>query len=397
MYDIGLPELKIIKRSINEDNDCIYTAEPKNAPTMCIKCGSEHFIKYRRYNRKIRDLNERNHRVGIVIKGHRYQCKDCGATFSEQYDCITSEQLTKRLKDKILSECFNRTFKEIAEEYGISRPSVKRVFDEYIGEINASYKPYAPQVLGIDEVHLHKQYCGVFVDVTGQRVIEMTENRNKETVKSFLKSLPDKEKITCVTMDMWKIYKFAVKEVLPNAVIVIDKFHVIKELNKALEDLRRRLRKDMSKEARISLKNMRFLFLTGVENLTQRQKDQLQEIFDEYPQFEMPYNLKEMLRDIFTYAKTKEEAERAYAYWVKLCEKNFCTEYFQFIRTVKYWHKEIFNYFDYRYTNAQTESLNNVIREIDRAGRGYTFDVLRAKMLFRGAVAKKGKFNYKDD
>ena len=43
MYDIGLPELEIEKRIINENNDCIYTAEPKNAPTMCLKCCSERF------------------------------------------------------------------------------------------------------------------------------------------------------------------------------------------------------------------------------------------------------------------------------------------------------------------------------------------------------------------
>lgn len=398
MYEIGLPEFKVIDRIINQNNDYVYTVEPKDAVKWCPECGSERVVKHKKHTRQVRDLNEYEHRVGIIIQGHRYQCKDCGNTFGEDFDAIDkSERLTKRLKAAIQKECFEKTFKVIAEQYGISQPTVKRVFDEYIGEINASYKPYAPQVLGIDEVHLHKQYCGVFVDVTGQRVIEMTENRSKEIVKNFLMSLPDKEKITCVTMDMWRVYKCTVEEVLPNAVIVIDKFHVIKELNKALENLRRSLRKDMDKNARVSLKNMRFLLLTGFENLNQRQKTQLDAILDEYPQFDMPYTLKEMLRDIFTYAKTKEEAERVYSHWVRLCKNNACDAFYDFIKMVDNWHTEIFNYFDHRYTNAQTESLNNVIREIDRAGRGYTFDVLRAKILFRGSIAKKGKFNYKDD
>lgn len=393
MYEIGLPEFKVIDRIINQNNDYVYTVEPKDAVKWCPECGSERVVKHKKHTRQVRDLNEYEHRVGIIIQGHRYQCKDCGNTFGEDFDAIDkSERLTKRLKAAIQKECFEKTFKVIAEQYGISQPTVKRVFDEYIGEINASYKPYAPQVLGIDEVHLHKQYCGVFVDVTGQRVIEMTENRSKETVKNFLMSLPDKEKITCVTMDMWRVYKCTVEEVLPNAVIVIDKFHVIKELNKALENLRRSLRKDMDKNARVSLKNMRFLLLTGFENLNQRQKTQLDAILDEYPQFDMPYTLKEMLRDIFTYAKTKEEAERVYAHWVRLCKNNACDAFYDFIKMVDNWHTEIFNYFDHRYTNAQTESLNNVIREIDRAGRGYTFDVLRAKILFRGSIAKRGKF-----
>ncbi|MDE6677593.1 MAG: transposase [Ruminococcus sp.] len=63
--------------------------------------------------------------------------------------------------------------------------------------------------------------------------------------------------------------------------------------------------------------------------------------------------------------------------------------------TVANWHMEIFNYFNNRYTNAQTDSLNNVIREIDRAGRGYIFPMLRAKVLYRHITTKKGKFTFK--
>lgn len=346
----------------------------------------------------IRDLSEYEHRVGIIIQGHRYQCKECQSYFGEDFDAVDkSERLTKRLKTMIQKECFEKTFKVIAEQYGISQPTVKRVFDEYIEEISADYKAYAPQVLGIDEVHLHSQYCGVFVDVLGQRVIEMTEDRNKVTVKEFLAALPDNQKIECVTMDMWRPYKDAVRDVLGNVPIVIDKFHIVKELNKTLEDIRRTLRKDMEKGNRVSLKNMRFLLLTGNDNLSSRQSNKLKLLLKEYPQFDVPYQLKETFRDIYLYCTTREEAELAYTEWIKTCHDSNFTAYDSFIDMVENWHTEIFNYFDYRYTNAQTESLNNVIRETDRAGRGYTFEVLRAKILFRGSVGKKGKFNYKDN
>ena len=153
----------------------------------------------------VRDLNKYEHRVGIIIHGHRYQCKECGNTFGEELDCVDkSGRLTKRLIAKIRLECFDKTFKDIADEYGISQPSVKRIFEDYVDELSESFTPYSPQVLGIDEVHLHSQYCGVFVDVLGQKVIEMTENRNKVTVKKFLESLPENHKIQCVTMDMWR-------------------------------------------------------------------------------------------------------------------------------------------------------------------------------------------------
>ena len=398
MYEIGLPEFEIINRIINDDNDYVYTVVPKNNMKWCPECGSAHIVKYKKQKRMIRDLNEYEHRVGIIIQGHRYQCKDCNNNFGEEFDAIDKAgRLTKRLKAAIRKECFEKTFKVIAEQYGISQPSVKRVFDEYIEELSANYKINAPKILGIDEVHLHSQFRGVFVDVMGQRVIEMTEDRKQETIKNFLLSLPDRNNISCVTMDMSRHYKYVVNEVLPDVPIVIDKFHVIKELNKTLENIRTGLRKDMGKKSRVILKNMRFLFLTGNDNLSLRQIKQLESIFNEYPQFKVPYYLKEAFRGIYMYCETREEAEKQYAEWLDSCKGNNCTAYDGFIQTVNNWHTEIFNYFDYRYTNAQTESLNNIIREIDRAGRGYTFDVLRAKVLFRGSITKKGKFNYKDD
>ena len=206
-------------------------------------------------------------------------------------------------------------------------------------EPSESYTQYSPQVLGIDEVHLHSQYCGVFVDALGQKVIEMTENRNKVTVKKFLKSLPDNHKIQCVTMDMSQPYKDAVIDVLGDVPIVIDKFHIIKQLNKALEDLRRTLRKDMERESRVSLKNMRFLFLTGGENLTPRQSKQLALLLEAYPQFQTPYLLKEAFRNIYQFAETRVEAEQMFAAWVQANTDEECHVFDGFISAVENWHK----------------------------------------------------------
>ena len=394
MYDIGFPELKITEKTTDENNYCTYQATVKTSPAECPECGSVHIVKHKKHDRMVRDLNEYEHRVGIIIHGHRYQCKECGNTFGEELKCVDkSGRLTKRLIAKIRLECFDKTFKDIADEYGISQPSVKRIFEDYVDELSESYTLYSPQILGIDEVHLHSQYCGVFVDVLGQKIIEMTENRNKVTVKKFLKSLPENHKIQCVTMDMWQPYKDAVLDVLGDVPIVIDKFHIIRELNRALEDIRKTLRKDMEKESRVPLKNMRFLFLTGSEDLTPRQTKQLDMLLEAYPQFKTSYYLKEAFRNIYQFAETRYEAEQMYANWLQANED--CHAFDGFISTVGNWYTEIFNYFDNRYTNAQTESLNNVIREVDRAGRGYTFPVLRAKILYRHITAKKGKFTFK--
>ncbi len=62
--------------------------------------------------------------------------------------------------------------------------------------------------------------------------------------------------------------------------------------------------------------------------------------------------------------------------------------YKDLVRAVDNWHVEIFNYFDKRLTNAYTESINSIIRQVERMGRGYSFDALRAKILFNEKLHK---------
>lgn len=147
----------------------------------------------------------------------------------------------------------------------------------------------------------------------------------------------------------------------------------------------------MKKENLISLKNMRSLFMTGSERLTSRQVKRLDAFLEAYPQLKTIYYLKEAFCNIYQFAKTREEAEQMYVNWIQANKDENCHDFDSFINTVENWHTEIFNYFDNHYTTAQTERLNKVIREIDRAGRGYTFPVLRAKILFRHITKKKGK------
>lgn len=305
--------------------------------------------------------------------------------------------MTVRLRDLLKRESFFYTFKDLSEEYGVSIASVSTLFQEEAAELNKVYKVIAPKILGIDELHLKKQYCGIFVDIEERRIIEIKDNRTKKTVIKFIESLEDRTNIQCVTMDMWRPYRDAVLDTLPGVPIVIDKFHVIKELNKSLDDIRIGLTKKIAeKKDRASIKGNKYLLLSASENLSQRQNAKLQELLDNFPEFEMPYVMKEAFRDIYL-SESREEAEDLFEEWIKTCEDENLTGYQSFISMVRNWHEEIFNYFDYPYTNAETESLNNTIRELDREGRGYSFDVLRDKVVLKHLVKsmkKRGKFEF---
>ncbi len=396
---LNLPEFKIISIEENGD-DVLFNVEPINPNTNCPECGSSDTVLYGSYNRFVRDLNSFEKRVAIRIFSSKHKCKNCGHHFVEEYKSIESQRrITKRLKEKIRKDALHRKFTSIANEYGITVPTVKSIFIDYVKEEDAKRILLAPKVLGIDEAHIKKSSCATFVDVENSQLLEMIIGNKKKDVIKVLDSFKDPENIEVVTMDMYRGYREAVKECLPDAFIVVDRFHVIKAINKLLDDFRKSFfSSSVSAASRNHLpsglnnKAIRACLLSDADNLTAKQINNLDTLFKEYPIFEKAYRLKEEFRSIYD-CTDKADAIDAYTEWAKKIKTEF-PEYLPLTKTVKNWGTEIFNYFEHRYTNGRVERLNGKIKEIYRAGRGYSFDVLRFKVLYSTLASKKPAFSY---
>lgn len=392
MNQLNLPEFKVIEVQEN-DYDILFTVEAVEPPKCCPECGSVSYYKHGKVERFVRDLSSFGKRVGINIKGNRYKCRDCEppVTFSETYQSVDErDKMTIRLREHIKLQSLRQPFSNIAEEYSISPTTVKRIFNEYV-EQNERYMVFkTPRVLGIDEVHLNKQMRAVFTDIEGLKVLDMLKDRNKQTVIDFLKKIPDKRTVESVTTDMWQPYKDAIREVLPHAKQIVDKFHVIQYGSKAMEDSRKAFRKTLTDKQRKQLMHDRFILLKNKEDLKPQEQWNLQIWFVTFPTLKVAYDLKEGLRDMYL-CETREEAEEYFKQWKKSIPEDM-TSFKEVAKMINNWHTEIFNYFDDRYTNAFTESINNLIKHIEKRGRGYSFEVLRAKVLFGTKATTKPRF-----
>lgn len=391
---LNLEEFEVISCE-QQNEDYLFNVRPLNPTTICPSCGSVSSVNNGTYNRFVRDLNYFEYKVGIHILGNRHKCKDCGVTFVDMFDCIeTNAKITIRLRDKIRQDAMRRPFLQIANDYGLTVQTIKRVFMNFVAEEEEKRVLYSPEILGIDEAHLNKVMRAVIVDVKERKIIEMLENRSKDRVIEYFTRLPNADRIKVVTMDMWRPYAEAVREALPYAHIVIDRFHVVKAANEALDTVRKRIVEQIKRDGtRINIKNLRYLLLTNFEDLSPNQSDELDAILDKYPTLSTAYTLKEGLRNLY-FCDTAYEAEKLFESWCRELPDDL--EEFQKIkRMVNNWHDEIFNYFRYRYTNGICESLNNIIKSIERIGRGYTYDVLRAKVMFTTSATKPAKYSFR--
>lgn len=362
------------------------------APKVCQLCSSDSIVGFGRREQLIKDITSHGKRVGIYIDTRRFQCRSCNKTFYEALPEVDANHLmTARLVDWIGKQAIKRTFASIAEEIGITEGSVRNIFRNYINELEQTIRFETPKWMGIDEIHLIKPR-GVITNIQNNTVVELLPNRNKETIIKYLSGLQGKEEIAYVAMDMWAPYRDAVLQVLPDAKIVIDKFHVVKMANEAVERIRKSFKAELSPKVRRTLMHDRYTLLKREVDLTDKEALLLSGWANNFPTLALAYRLKEDFFKIYD-AKTHNDALALFANWEISVTHEVRDAFSDLIRAWRNWQPYILNYFDHPVnqpiTNAYTESLNNLIRVMNRLGRGYSFEALRAKILFSEGAFKK--------
>lgn len=202
-----------------------------------------------------------------------------------------------------------------------------------------------------------------------------------DTLTIEMANIPNKEKVKVIVMDMWRPYRLLAQQHFPGRPIVVDKFHVLRMANNAVDLARKRERQSLDKKIRIKLKNERFVLLKRYKSLTNEERLKLATWIDLFSDLGLAYRLKERFFEIYD-APDRKSAEHLKMVWEKSIPEDAEHDFKELLTALRGWREEIFNYFDYPVTNAYTESANNIARSIDRMGRGYSFEVLRARLLY---------------
>ena len=388
---LNLPSI-VIDRVDETEHDYHIYAHALNSPSSCPACMGGEVVGFGRNEQLVKDLPMHGKRVGVYFDTRRFRCKECGKTFLEQHANFHSERaMTARLVNWIGRQCIKRTFASIAEETGVVEGTIRNIFRDYINELEQTIRFETPKWMGIDEIHLIKPR-GVITNIQNNTVVELLPNRNKETIIKYLTRLQGKEEIAYVAMDMWAPYRDAVLQVLPEAKIVIDKFHVVKMANEAVERIRKSFKAELTPKVRRTLMHDRYTLLKRESELTDKEALLLSGWANNFPTLALAYRLKEDFFKIYD-AKTRNDALVLFANWEISVTHEVRDAFSDLIRAWRNWQPYILNYFDHPVnqpiTNAYTESLNNLIRVMNRLGRGYSFEALRAKILFSEGAFKK--------
>jgi transposase len=378
---LNLPSWEIVS-SKETDDDYEITARPISSPSACPFCGKTALLRHGTDRQVIHDVPSHGKRVTILVDHQRWRCVSCGRTFYEPLpDVDEKRNCTRRLIRYLERRSMNRTFLSLAEEVGLHEKTVRRIFHTYIQELDQATHIATPRVMGMDELHIIHQARGVITNIEAGTVVELLRDRKKQTVIRYLSNLESRNRIEVICIDMWQPYREAVRQCLPDAVIVIDKFHAVKMANGAIEQIRKQIRAGLDERQRRTLMHDRFLLLRRRSELSEKDTLILETWTKNFPVLGQAYELKESFYKIWD-AGSKDEAYQRYVHWQSLITSDLSEAFTPIALTIEEWGDELFAYFDHRYTNAYTEALNGLARVANRLGRGYSFDVLRARVLY---------------
>jgi transposase len=242
-------------------------------------------------------------------------------------------------------------------------------------------------VINLDDFALKKGHGNFALVISAPEegcVLEVLPNRERETLEKWLTGLSTEQQqaITVVNVDMWEPYTLAIKTKLPHATIVIDRFHVMKNLNHCLTQARREIQNNSSAEVKAQLKGSRWVLVKNQTALNEKERAKPETIYRVSPELKICHELKELFRLLFDTLTDREEAKQTLQIWIQQAEALAVKALKPFLVTLRNWFEQILNYFIGNWTNAFAEGVNNKIKLIKRRAFGYTnFDHLRLHIL----------------
>jgi transposase len=388
--NLNLPNLKTLKH-VSSNGQHTYlsqSVEPVGTP-CCLLWEAMRFPNGFKSQQFI-DTPREGRPAIIHHKRRRWGCEACGKTTYEDLPWAEPGRgITARCADWLFRQAIGRSFTAVSNELGVDARTVAEVFQDHAIPAVKEIRRQTPRVLGLDEKHIFDGFRAVLGNVEQRTMFWMLPARNEETLSRFFDTIPDRHVVEVVTIDMFHGYRRLLPKFFPEAVLVIDKFHITRYATMAIDLARAAMRQEQTKEARIRLMHQRFTLLRRRHKWKDRDPARFEKIKAVYPDLADLFEWKERACDIFDQPYTRDQAERAYIAWRSELPGRHARFFRKFTTAMTNWGREIFNYFDHRYTNAYIERLNGMVDDANRIGRGYSYRVLFLKTMLQHGVPKR--------
>ena len=317
----------------------------------------------------------------LFLRKRRYRC-DCGKRFFEKNSFLPRYyRLTSRLVAEIIFAFKKVTSaKEIGSRYNVSGATAMRYFQ------CVNHRPKVlPEVLSLDEFKGNsggQKYNSIVADPKTHQVFDILPDRFENNLVKYFSQFNSKSNVKYFVCDMNPHFRQVAKICFPQATIVADKYHVIRQAYWAMERVRKNEQNKLSSQFRKYFKKSRYLLMKPRENLTDDEMNQLSLVFEIAPRLADAYRLKNEFLTVIR-LKSAKEGKRALVDWLLSVETLNLPEFHDCTKAYHNWFQEIINSLDVPWTNGFIEGCNNKTKVLKRVCFGMrNFRNFRNRILY---------------
>jgi transposase len=356
----------------------------RSAFEICPRCGDKSSTRAGRCKALLRDEPLREQALWLEVHKHRYFCRTCRKPFTETTSLSwPKRRTTYRLRKHVAKLCHDMT--DLGRVRKRTRMSNGFIYKVYYDQIEIRLRERRdtlkwPSTLGIDEHFFSRsrgftEYVTVFTDLRKRKLFEVARGKDTRTLIEQIESIPGREQVREVVIDMSGTYRALIKKLFPQAKIIADKFHVLRLLSPSIIKERRLVQGNVF-DART-----RRRLLMNRPDLDYFERSEIDVFLRRHPTLDALYRAKEKLHEVYrTHGYLR--AERGLDRLIEDLRSQTIEPLKRLGRTLKNWKKEILEYFKTRLTNAFTEQTNNRGKLVQKRGYGYrSFRNYRLRLL----------------
>lgn len=228
---------------IKINNGFLYDVEQAVTNRKCLHCDNDNSVIIGYYFTETKCSESDNFKDILRIKRVRLKCKKCGRTFSPPISGIERySTISQQVKQFILNDFVKPiTFAHIGEKYSLTKNRIMQMFDEKVKYVPRRKMPH---VLCIDEIkfseELDQKYCCVLYDFENKEIIDIIKNGQMPFLREYFSNIPIKERENTKVFisDMYDAYASVCTSYFPKAIHVVDMFHIVTQLTRAVNTLR---------------------------------------------------------------------------------------------------------------------------------------------------------------
>ncbi|WP_319406041.1 ISL3 family transposase [uncultured Desulfosarcina sp.] len=365
---------------------------PKGSTFTCPKCGLSGVKAHDTVEKTWRHLNFFQHEAYLTARVARIDCKKCGIRLVDVPWARPGSGFTLLFEAMIMILAKAMPVKTVAEFVREHDTRLWRILHHYVGEARKAADHSQVKHVGMDETSRRRghNYVSLFVDLDETRVLFATGGKDASTVDRFKRDLTDHggnpgaiEEMCC---DMSPAFISGVEKHFPEAHITFDKFHVLKVLNEAVDQVRRE-----ESKGRPVLKGSRYLWLKNPSNLKASQAEQLEQLTIKKLNLKTSraYHIKLNFQEF--YNQTARTAETFLKKWYFWATHSRLEPMKKAAYTIKNHWDGVLRWFTSRINNGIIEGINSLIQAAKARARGYRTERTLITMIY--LIAGKLKFD----